>query len=76
MSIYDSKLWISGLDETLDTLPELAELIEKSVMITGCTGLICSAVTDLLIRWNETHQGKIYMMAAGRDEQKMILFPV
>ena len=28
-------------------------------MVTGCTGLICSAVVDVLIRWNETHEDKI-----------------
>lgn len=55
MGIYNSKLWICDLDETLETLPELKELEGQRVMITGCTGLIGSAVVDLLVRWNETH---------------------
>lgn len=71
MSIYDSKLWISDLDEEIAALPELDELVGRSVMITGCTGLICSAVVDLLIRWNETHEGKIRILAAGREEKKV-----
>lgn len=70
MSIYDSKLWLSDLDEIISSLPELSELANKSVMITGCTGLICSAVADTLIRWNETHEGKITILAAGRSREK------
>lgn len=70
MSIYDSKLWISDLDETIAALPELNDLAGKGVMVTGCTGLICSAVVDVLIRWNETHNEKIRILAAGRSEKK------
>ena len=40
-------------------------------MITGCTGLICSAVADVLIRWNETHKEKINILAAARNEKKV-----
>ena len=71
MNIYDSKLWISDLDETIAALPELNDLAGKSVMVTGCTGLICSAVVDVLIRWNETHNEKIKILAAGRNEKKV-----
>ena len=70
MSIYDSKLWISDLDEIIEAVPELGELDGHTVMITGCTGLIGSAIVDVLIRWNETHKGKIGVLAAGRSEQK------
>ncbi len=71
MSIYNSKLWLADLDKTVLALPELAELAGKSVMVTGCTGLICSAVVDVLIRWNETHADKIKILAAGRSENKV-----
>lgn len=71
MSIYDCRLWISDLDEELSVLPELDVLAGKSIMITGCSGLICSAVVDLLIRWNETHNKKIKILAAGRSERKI-----
>ena len=71
MSIYSSKLWLADLDKTLLALPELTELAGKSVMVTGCTGLICSAVVDVLIRWNETHVDKIKILAAGRSEKKV-----
>ena len=72
MGIYNSSLWISDLDRTISELPELAELTGKNVLVTGCTGLICSAVVDVLIRWNETHAGTINILAAGRSEKKVV----
>ncbi len=70
MDLYSSPLWISDLDETLNALPELDELSGKSVFITGATGLICSALTDILIRYNETSTGKIRIFAGGRDSAR------
>ena len=70
-SMYNSKIWLSDLDKTLTQLSELQELAGKNVLVTGCTGLICSAVVDLLIRWNETHDAKIKILAAGRSERKV-----
>ena len=71
MNIYSNKLWLADLDKTVAVLPELSELAGKNVMVTGSTGLICSAVVDVLIRWNETHAGKIKIVAAGRSEKKV-----
>ena len=71
MHIYDSKTWVSDLDEVINELPELEELVGKSVLITGSTGLICSAVVDILIRWNEMHPGKVKILAAGRSEKRV-----
>lgn len=71
MSIYNSKLWISDIDKIIETLPELKELEGKRIMITGCTGLICSAICDVLIRWNETHDDNIFILAAGRNKMRI-----
>ena len=71
MSIYDSPRWIADLDAALERLPLLRELEGKSILITGAGGLICSAAVDLLIRYDETHPGKIRLMAAGRDRERM-----
>lgn len=71
MSLYDSKLWTEDIDKVISALPELDRLVERNVMITGAAGLICSAVTDILIRYNETHKEKIHIYAAGRNEYKM-----
>lgn len=71
MSIYNSLLWISDLDEVIEKNAVIAELEGKSVFITGASGLVCSAVIDVLIRYNETHHGKITILAAGRDRAKL-----
>lgn len=71
MGINDSKLWISDIDEIINNLPELNDLASKRIMITGCTGLICSALVDVFIRWNNTHNEKIYIIAASRNQKKI-----
>ena len=71
MSLYDSKLWISDINEITKTLPELEVLEGKSILVTGCTGLICSAVIDVLIQWNLRHESKIIILAAGRNKDKI-----
>ena len=50
--IYKSKQWIEDIDIVSNTLPELSSLDGKSILITGATGLICSAIVDILIRYN------------------------
>lgn len=72
MSIYQSKQWITDLDEVISVLPELSDLEGKVVLITGVGGLICSAVADILIRYNESNDNKIKILAAGRCPEKMI----
>lgn len=47
MSGPDSKLWIFDLDEAITVLSELEGLIDKSVKVTGCTDLLCSAMIDV-----------------------------
>lgn len=71
MNIYNSEKWIDDVYKTMDVLPELEELAGKSLMITGCTGLICSAIVDVLICWNESHKDKITIFAAGRNTHKI-----
>lgn len=69
--IYENPLWFQDIDLVLDTYSEFAVLSGSSVLITGAGGLICSALTDILIRYNETHKDKIRILAAGRSEEKL-----
>ena len=70
MNILDSKQWIADIDEIILSLPELSELAGKTVMITGVTGLICSSVADIFIRYNETHGKPITVLAAIRTSEE------
>lgn len=72
MKLYECPLWISDIDEVSIGLPELSMLSGKSVLVTGATGLICSAVVDILLRYNETHEIPIQIYIAGRDEKKVV----
>lgn len=72
MTIYNVKQWKEDIEEIIEALPELENLAGNSVLVTGATGLICSAVVDVLIRWNEIHDKKIRILAAGRSEEKII----
>lgn len=69
--IYNSSIWIRDIDKIIDNLPVLDELRSQSVLITGAGGLVCSAVADVLIRYNETHKGDIHIFLAGRSEERM-----
>ena len=72
MRIYQSRTWINDLDEEIAALAEELYLLEgKTICVTGATGLICSALIDLLIRYNETHFSKINMIVAGRSLERM-----
>lgn len=71
MNINSIKQWNDDLDEVISNLPELEKIYDKSVLITGPTGLICSAVVDVLIRFNTTHDQKIKVLLAGRSEEKV-----
>lgn len=69
--LYDNAQWIADIDEVSRVIPELDEMAGKSVMITGAAGLICSAVVDILFRYNDTHDQKIQILAAGRWLEEM-----
>ena len=71
MIVYDANLWKSDIDRVLEILPELDQMAGKNIRITGAAGLICSSVVDILFRYNDTHENKIQILAAGRWRKEM-----
>ena len=69
--LYNNRLWIEDIDTVSRVVPEIDQLAGMSILITGATGLICSAIIDILFRYNDTHSDKIHILAAGRSEEKM-----
>jgi len=49
---YDAEYW-SDVDKVLNNIPQLEKLSGNSVLITGATGMIGSAVAELLFRMKE-----------------------
>lgn len=58
------------LDDALPAL-DLAQLANKRIFLTGVTGMIVSTVADLLLRWNEKHNGSIELYFAGRSKERV-----
>lgn len=48
---------------------DLVDLNNKSILITGGLGLICSSVVDLLIIYNERYDANIKIYVAARNKQ-------
>ena len=71
MTLYNSKIWISDIDRMMKELPELDRLAGKRILITGASGLICSAAVDILLRYNDIHDDKINIIVAGRSKKRM-----
>ena len=71
MQLFDSNQWVQDIDDVLSVLPELSDLEGKSILITGAAGLVCSSVVDILFRYNDIHNSKIRILAAGRWEDEM-----
>lgn len=72
MNINCLKEWKKDLEEVLNSFPEVEQFSNKSIFITGGTGLICSAIIDLIIYWNISHDVKIKLLVAGRNKEKVI----
>jgi nucleoside-diphosphate-sugar epimerase len=70
MDIEHSLLWLHDLDETLQSIPDLSSMAGKSILVTGGTGLIGSALVDLLLHYNNTHKEPIKVCVAGRNQEK------
>ena len=68
MKLYENTIWQADLDKCLEQLPDLDTLKGKSVLVTGATGLICSAVIHILIRYNDN------LRASGSASDKISVY--
>ncbi len=63
--------YLEDIKKVLGNIPSVEELRGKSVLVTGATGLIGSAVADLLLSLNEEENYGMNILLAGRDESRM-----
>lgn len=70
MDLYKSKQYMEDIDQVVKRTSVLEKLRNSSVFITGATGLIGSAITDILLRYNEIMNGGIDIYVAGRSEKR------
>lgn len=66
MNILQSKLYQEDIKQSLSSVLKIEELKNSRILITGATGLVCSAIVDLLVNADLN----ITVYAAGRNERK------
>lgn len=67
---YSPGYW-KDVQKVLSCIPDKESLYGKSVLITGATGMICSAVVEILFELNRLHQADITIYLAGRNKNRM-----
>jgi len=71
-----NELYLSDLEAIQEVIPNLKILKNKSIIVTGACGMICSAIIDFLIHLNDTANFCINIYAAARIQDKIeIRFP-
>lgn len=71
MVLSEKKNWVDDLEKANTFFGGFGSFSRISMLITGGTGLIGSAIVDLLIQLNESYNAGIRIYAAGRDEKRM-----
>lgn len=70
--MFNTNQYNENLQETVKNIPNIDRLKDKSILITGATGLIGSAIVDTLIWGNLMNKSNIKLYVAGRNKDKMI----
>ncbi len=72
MNLYKSDLYMSDLDLIIEHTDVLKDMKGTSVLIVGARGMVCSAIADLLFRYNEKENAGIHIYLAGRDDKALL----
>lgn len=69
MTVLDSKLYNTNLQKTASNL-ELSEIQNKSILVTGGLGLICSTIVDLLVVASREKNLNVNIYLAAREKRR------
>lgn len=67
---YCEVYW-KDVERVVQHIPNLKKIYERSVLITGGSGMICSAVADVLLFLNKEYKAGIKIVLAGRSRERM-----
>lgn len=67
--IYSKQYW-KDIESVIENIPNLKKIEGKSVLVTGATGMICSAVVEILL-YLQKKGLHISLYLAGRNEERM-----
>lgn len=68
--IYDTSLYFKDLERAASCVDGWNALKGKRILITGGTGMLCSAVADLLMLENRRQELGIRLILAGRSHER------
>lgn len=72
MNLLKNEIYLSNIEKGIDEIDEIMQLFkEKSILITGATGLIGSTVIDLLVVANQKYHLNVTVYALGRSLKKI-----
>ena len=69
---YDSEYW-NDVEKVVAIIPNIINLYNKRILITGVTGMICSAIVDVLIYLNKRY-GSDYMTLPPIEKREKHLY--
>ena len=70
MVYYCEKYWLDT-KIVAEQIPNLDKLFGTSILITGATGMICSAVAEILFYLNKEQAANIHVILAGRNKKRL-----
>lgn len=72
MGLYESQKYKDNLQLIVQQHSWLRDFAGKTIFITGGTGLIGSALVDVLLALNEHLSSKVHLLIASRDEETVL----
>lgn len=71
MSLLNSRIYIEDLKQACESTVDFKQLKNKSIMITGASGLIGSFIVDTLMYSNEKMNMNVTIYALGRSKKRL-----
>lgn len=66
---YSDNYW-NDIEKVVTNNPKISDLKSSKLLITGATGMVCSAIVDMILFLNKQHDFKVKLYLAGRNKQK------
>lgn len=66
-----SNEYIAGIKKVIRAIPDIKKIFGKNIFITGGTGMIGSALIDMIFYLNEYKDAGIRLIIAGRNKEKI-----
>lgn len=67
---YLQEYW-KDVSNIVEFIPNIENIYDKKILITGATGMVCSSVIDVIAWLNHNYNAKIHLTLAGRSKEKI-----